>query len=136
MTEEIKSSPLLTLLQYFILNSLLFACNPVFYFNTGKMLWRHVSFTYTCFCHYRKYPNDENKINQLLSFMTDSLSFGTIQIWRNLNEHYHCLTSIKSLVKNSTSRKLLIRRKWTLLSKLHLSEAISWQLFKFLYLRL
>ena len=120
MTEEIKSSPLLTLLQYFILNSLLFACNPVFYFNTGKMLWRHVSFSYTCFCHYRKYPNDENTINQLLSFMTDSLSLGTIQIWRNLNEHYHYLILVGNYLSEESElssvsyiyQKLLVGNFW------------------------
>ena len=120
MTEEIKSSPLLTLLQYFILNSLLFACNPVFYFNTGKMLWRHVSFSYTCFCHYRKYPNDENTINQLLSFMTDSLSLGTIQIWRNLNEHYHYLIWVGNYLSEESElssvsyiyQKLLVDNFW------------------------
>ena len=120
MTEEIKSSPLLTLLQYFILNSLLFACNPVFYFNTGKMLWRHVSFSYTCFCHYRKYPNDENTINQQLSFMTDSLSLGTIQIWRNLNEHYHYLIWVGNYLSEESElssvsyiyQKLLVDNFW------------------------
>ena len=32
--------------------------------------------------------------------------------------------------------KLLFRRKWIFLSKLDLSEAINWQLFKYLSLRL
>ena len=33
------------------------------------------------------------------AFMTDSLHLGTIQIWRNLNEHYCYLTSTKSVIQ-------------------------------------
>ena len=63
---------------------LLFACNPVFYFNKGKKLWRHISFSFTRFCYYRKANNDK-KICQLLSFMIDSSYSGPIQIWWKLN---------------------------------------------------
>ena len=67
-----------------MLLQLLFACNPVFYFNKGKKLWRHISFSFTCFCYYRKANNDK-KICQLLSFMIHSSYSGPIQIWWKLN---------------------------------------------------
>ena len=64
----------------------------------GKKLWRHISFSSTCFCNYRKHSNNDKKICPLLSFVTDSSYLGTIQIWWNLNEHYFHLTSTKSLI--------------------------------------
>ena len=34
----------------------------------GKKLWRHISFSSTCFCYYRKHPNKNNQICPLPSF--------------------------------------------------------------------
>ena len=34
----------------------------------GKKLWRHISFSSTCLCYYRKYVNKANKICPLPSF--------------------------------------------------------------------
>ena len=58
----------------------------------GK-LWRHISFSSTCFCYYRKKPNNEHKIFPLLSFKLCSHYLSKIEIWRNLNEQYYYLTS-------------------------------------------
>ena len=33
----------------------------------GKKLWRHLSFSSTCFCYYKKHPNNDNKICPLPS---------------------------------------------------------------------
>ena len=76
-----------------LLLHLSFACNPTSYFNMGKKLGRHISFSSTCSCHYRNHTNNDNKICPLASsasnstFMTDSHYLGTIQTWRSLNEH-------------------------------------------------
>ena len=64
MGEQIKSSLLLTvviLVSLFLLH-LSFACNPTSYFNMGKKLRRHISFSSTCSCHYRKHPKNDNNI--------------------------------------------------------------------------
>ena len=67
-----------------------FACNPAFYFNMEKKLWRRISFCSTCFCYYKKYEKTIIRFtcyHLLLSsnstFMTKSLNLGTIQIWRD-----------------------------------------------------
>ena len=44
-----------------------FGCNPAFYFNMGKKLERHISFSCTCSCRYRKHPNNDNNICALES---------------------------------------------------------------------
>ena len=44
-----------------------FAYNPAFHFNKGKKLWRHITFSSTCFCYYRKHPNNDNMICPLPS---------------------------------------------------------------------
>ena len=35
-----------------------FTCNRAFYFSIGRNLWRHISFSFTCFSYYRKHPNN------------------------------------------------------------------------------
>ena len=51
------------------LPQLSFSYNPAFCFNMGKKLWKNISFSSTCFCYYRKYPNNDNKIcSQSFSF--------------------------------------------------------------------
>ena len=87
MGKKIKSSLLLTLLQkVFFIIQFLFACNPAFYFSMDKKLRTHISFSSTCFCHYRKYLNNDN------------ISLGTVQIWQNLNELHYYLTLTKSVI--------------------------------------
>ena len=44
-----------------------FACNPAFYFNTGKRLLRFISFSSIWFCYYRKHPNNDSRICPLSS---------------------------------------------------------------------
>ena len=39
----------------------------VFVSTFEKKLWRHALFPYTCFCYYRKHPNNDNKICHLSS---------------------------------------------------------------------
>ena len=75
-----------------------------FYFNMRKKLWTHISFSSTCFCFYRRYPNRDNKIfpYHLIAsnsnFMADSQYLGTIPTWRNLNERHHYLISSKFVI--------------------------------------
>ena len=109
MGKQIKSALLLTLwtvLTLFnainaILFQLSFACYPALHFNIGhKLLW-NISFSSTCSCYYRKHPNNDvirfiRYYLQLVSnstFITDSQYLDTVQIWQNLNEHHHYLTS-------------------------------------------
>ena len=61
-----------------------FACNWGFYFNIGKKLRSHKTFS-ACFYYYSKYLNNDNKIFPLhlllvsnSTFRTDFLYFGTI----------------------------------------------------------
>ena len=64
----------------------------------GKNLWTLISISSKSFCYYRKHPSNDNKICLLLKIMTDSQYLVTIQIWWNLNEHFYCLTSTKSVI--------------------------------------
>ena len=106
MGQQIKSSLLLTLLQQvyshfnFNLPTIQLSVS-----NWEKTIWRHISFSSTCFCYYRKHPNNDNKICQLpyflassTTFMTDSTYLDTIQIYQNLNEYYYYLISTTSLI--------------------------------------
>ena len=71
----------------------------------GKKLWKHISFSSTCFCCHRKHPNNDvirfAHYHLLLTlnstFQTDSQFLGIIQIWQNLNEH-QLLTSTTSVI--------------------------------------
>ena len=64
---------------------------------SGKKLWSRMSFSSTCFCYYRKHPNNDKKICPLPSscfqqhFYDCSMYLCTIQICRNLNEYNYYL---------------------------------------------
>ena len=88
-----------------------FVYNPSFYFNIGKKVRRHISFSSTCFCYYMKHNNNDNNNNNnnnnkicsldLLvasnsTFMTYYMHLGTIQICQNLYKHYYYLISTTS----------------------------------------
>ena len=53
-----------------------FAYNPAFYFNMGKKLWRNISFSSSCFCYYRKDPNN----NDMICLLPSSICF---------QQHFH-----------------------------------------------
>ena len=77
-----------------------FACNPAFYFNMRKKLWRNISSSSR---FYRKYSIIRfSGLHRLLAsssnVMTDSQYLGAIQIRKNLNEHHHHSTSTKSMI--------------------------------------
>ena len=54
----------------------------------GKKLWRHRSFSFTCFCYYRKHPNNDNEICPLPSSSGFQQHFH--DCW-NLNDYYYYL---------------------------------------------
>ena len=62
----------------------------------------------TCFCYYKKYPNNDKKICPIPSsrstFRTDSIYLGTIQISRTLNEHYYYVFSF-NCIRDLTNRR-------------------------------
>ena len=80
----------------FILTSAFKCLQSSFLFQHGKKLWRHISFSSTCFCYYRKHSNNDNKICSLPS----SSCF---------QQHFHDLFYV--LRCNSDLSKL----EWTLL---------------------
>ena len=67
---------------------------------------RVISFSSTCFCYYRKHPNNDVTrfihhdllISSNSIFMTDSQYLSIIQVWWNLNEHQYYLTSTNSVI--------------------------------------
>ena len=68
MGEQIKKMTFVNAIAVSLfLFQLSFACNSALYFNMGKKLWRHMSFSSTCFCYYMKHPNNNNKICPLRS---------------------------------------------------------------------
>ena len=78
----------------------------------AKKLRRHISFSSTCFCHTGnilitviRFARYHLLLASNRTFMTDSIYLGTIQICRNLNEHYCYLNSTTS-VPVGTGRKL------------------------------
>ena len=83
----------------FILISALIFLHSSSLFQYEKELWRHICFCYsTCFCYYRKHPNNDNKIYPLPSYACFQQHFhdwflvtDAIQMWRNLNQHHYYL---------------------------------------------
>ena len=74
------------------------ACNPAFYFNIVKRLWRHASFSFTCFCYYRKpNPNNDN-ICPLQSTCFQQRFHDWFSVLRfNSDNHHYCLTPTNSV---------------------------------------
>ena len=88
-----------------IILKLLFACSPAFYFNMGKnyedlyhsppnvsVITGNILIMIIRFSRYHLLLTSSS------TFMADSLYLGTIQIWWNLNKHYHSLISTKSVI--------------------------------------
>ena len=67
MGEQIKSSLLIKTLLQEVYSYFSFHLPTFQLFISTKKLWRHISFSSACFCHYRKHPNNDNKICQLRS---------------------------------------------------------------------
>ena len=90
----------------FILTQFSFAYNPAFYFNMGKKLWRHRSFSSTCysviignilitiiiFARYHLLVASNS------TFMTDFYVLRCNSDLSNLNEHYYYLISPASVI--------------------------------------
>ena len=90
----------------FILTQFSFAYNPAFYFNMGKKLWRHRSFSSTCysviignilitiiiFARYHLLVASNS------TFMTDFYVLSYNSDLSNLNEHYYYLISPTSVI--------------------------------------
>ena len=69
MGQQIKSSLLLTLFQQFYSHfNFNFLTIKLSVSNWEKTIWTHISLFSTCFCYYRNYPNNDNKICQLPYF--------------------------------------------------------------------
>ena len=67
MGEQIKSSLLIKTLLQEVYSYFSFHLSTFQLFISTKKLWRHISFSSACFCHYKKHPNNDNKICQLRS---------------------------------------------------------------------
>ena len=78
------------------------ACNPVFYFNMKKKLWRHISFFSTCFCYYRKHPNNDNTIRfaryHLSASFQQCFHESLSAIRHNSDNHHNYLAPTKSVM--------------------------------------
>ena len=77
-----------------------FAYNSALYFNMGKKLWRHMSFSSTCFCYYMKHPNNNNKICPLRSSACFQQRFHDwFSVLRyNADERHYYITPIKYMI--------------------------------------
>ena len=102
MGKHIKSLLLLTLFQEVYYLSFHWPSIQLF---ISIWIKSHISFSSTCFCYYRKHPNNDNKICSLLCstcfkqhFHDCFLYLGTIQIWGNFIWHCHYLTWTKSVI--------------------------------------